>query len=120
MGGLWLKIKIWTKVVLFALIALYVLLFFFNNAGKDVTLWFFINREYTVSVLLLVFLTFVIGVIGTLLVRTTLRTIRQIREVRVSERAVRLEREVADMKAKAAMLQTRPGGEGTAPGAPEP
>src|SRR5687768_11059324 len=107
MGGIWLKIKIWTKVILFALIALYALMFFFKNSGESVTLWFFFNRQYTISVLLLVFLTFLIGVIGTLLVRTTLRTISQIREVRVGERAVRLEREVADMKAKAAMLQTR-------------
>lgn len=108
MGDFWLKIKIWTKVILFALIALYALAFFFNNAGTDVKLWFFVNREYTVSVLLLVFLTFVIGVIGTLLVRTTLKTVRQIRDMRVRDRAVRLEREVADMKTKAAMLQTRP------------
>ena len=116
MGGLLLKIKIWTKMVLFALIALYTLLFFFNNWDQSVTVWFFFNSQYTISVLLLVFLTFVIGVIGTLLVRTTLKTIRQIRDVRVRERAVRLEREVADMKAKAAMLQTRPDGAGDAPG----
>ena len=107
MGGIWLKIKIWMKVILFVLIALYALFFFLNNAGKSVPVWFFFYREYTIPLLLLVFLTFLIGVIGTLLVRTTLRTISQIREVRVGERAVRLEREVADMKAKAAMLQTR-------------
>jgi uncharacterized integral membrane protein len=110
MNGLWLKIKIWTKAILFGVIALYVLVFFYKNAGKDVTLWYFFGREYPISVLLLVFLTFVIGVIGTLLVRTTLKTVRQIRDVRVRERAVRLEREVADMKAKAAMLQTRTDG----------
>lgn len=122
MGDLWLKMKIWTKAILFGLIALYVLLFFFNNAGKNVTLWLFVNREHTISVLLLVFLTFIIGVIGTLLVRTTLKTVRQIRDMRVRERAVRLEREVADMKTKAAMLQTRSGPEGTTgtPLNPEP
>src|SRR5687768_16057695 len=115
MGDFWLKLKIWTKAVLFALIVLYALLFFYNNAGKQVTLWYSFNREYPISVLLLVFLTFVIGVIGTLLVRTTLKTVRQIRDVRVRDRAVRLEREVADMKAKAAMLQTRPDAAGDAP-----
>jgi uncharacterized integral membrane protein len=118
MGDLWLKIKIWTKAILFGLITLYVLFFFVNNSGQNVRLWFFFRREYDVPVLLLVFLTFVIGVIGTLLVRTTLKTVRQIRDVRVRERAVRLEREVADMKAKAAMLQTRTESGGSASNAP--
>ncbi len=116
MGNFWLKIKIWTKVVLFALVVLYVLMFFYKNYDKQVAIWFFVGSESPISVLLLVFLTFVIGVVGTLLVRTTLKTVRQIREVRVRERAVRLEREVADMKAKASMLQTR--ADGSTPGDP--
>ena len=120
MNGLWLKIKIWTKAILFGMIALYVLVFFYKNAGKDVILWYFFGREYPISVLLLVVLTFVIGVIGTLLVRTTLKTVRQIRDMRVRERAVRLEREVADMKAKAAMLQTKSSVPGTVPTSPPP
>jgi len=47
------------------------------------------------------------GVVVTVLLATTLRTLRQIRDLRSRSRTERLEREVADMKAKASMLRTR-------------
>jgi uncharacterized integral membrane protein len=109
MGSFWLKFKIWTKGILITLLVLYVLAFMLKNTGQPpVKLWFWFNTELTISPLLLVFTTFLIGIVFTILAKTTFTTIRQIREVRQRSRTDKLEREVADMKTKAAMLQTRP------------
>jgi uncharacterized integral membrane protein len=113
MGNFWLKVKIWTKSIFFGALALYLLLFFMNNRGQTVTFWYWFKREPQTSMLVLMAVTFLAGVVGTLAVRTTFKTIRQVRELRQRTRLERLEREQADMKAKAAMLQTR-----TASGSP--
>jgi uncharacterized integral membrane protein len=108
MNNLWLKVKIWTKGLLFGAVILYALLFLYNNSGRDpVKFWYWFNKEPNASPLLLVFLAFVAGVIATILVRTTFTTVRQIRDVRNQSRLERLEREHAEMRAKAAMLQTK-------------
>jgi hypothetical protein len=108
MGNLWLKIKIWTKGLLFGAAILYGALFLYNNSSREpVKFWYWFNREPQVSPLLMIFLAFLAGVIVTILLRTTFKTIRQIRDVRDKGRLERLEREHAEMKAKAAMLQTK-------------
>ena len=114
MTNAWLKIKIWFKLIVFGLIALYVLLFFLNNTGKTVQLWLWFNETYTSSILALVFGVFVVGVIGTFLTSTIWRTVRQIREAGARSRSQRLEKAIAEMNAKAAKLQIRPDAE--APG----
>ena len=110
MGNLWLKIKVWTKVTIAAVIFLYLLIFLLKNSGKsvDLWLWFGATGTYTSSILALVFGVFVLSVIGTLLTSTIWRTVRQIREASSRARSERLERAIADMNAKAAKLQTRP------------
>jgi uncharacterized integral membrane protein len=109
MGSLWLKIKVWTKVVVFAFVTLYLLTFIFRNSDNPAKFWFwFWKPDLETSILYLVLFSFLAGVLLTLLVRTTWTTVRQIREVRQRARTEKLEREVADMKSKAAMLQTRP------------
>jgi uncharacterized integral membrane protein len=109
MNTLWLKIRIWTKGILIALIAIYALFFIVHNSGRPVSIWvFFFQEELRMPILLVILLTLTLGVVGTLLVRTTLRTLRQIREVRERGRSERLEREIADMRAKAARLQSQP------------
>jgi hypothetical protein len=85
-----------------------------------VKFWYWFGREPETSPLLLVFFSFLAGVIGTILVRTTFTTIRQIRDLRSRNRLERLEREHADMKAKAAMLQTRTSLSGSAMSEPPP
>jgi hypothetical protein len=107
MGTLWLKIKIWTKTIVVLAAATYATLFVLNNSGQPVTIWYWFRKEYSTSMLVLLIGTFLAGVVGTLLVRATFTTIRQIRELRERNRISRLERDNADMKAKAAMLQTR-------------
>jgi len=119
MGNLWLKIKIWTKVTVFVLLTLAALVFLIQNVNKPVTLWLWNDIETTLLKVLLC--TALISVIFTILLGTTFRTIRQIRELRARNRSVALEREVADMKAKAAMLKTKPIASATgATSAPEP
>src|SRR5437667_8631629 len=110
MTNVWLKFKIWFKLVLFGLIAIYILLFLFKNYDTKVTvwLWFGDNGSYSSSILALVFAVFVISVIGTLLTSTIWRTVRQIREASARSRTQRLEKAIAEMDAKAAKLQTRP------------
>ena len=107
MNGLWLRMKVWTKVALFALLFVYVLTFIFKNIEPRVSLWVWYNRQIDLSVLLLALVSFVIGVLGTILSRTTFKTLRQLRELREKNRAQRLEREVAEMRTKAAMLRSR-------------
>jgi len=110
MSNVWLKFKIWFKLILFGLIAVYILLFLLNNTGKTVQLWLWFGESgtYSSSILALVFVVFVISAIGTLLISTIWRTVRQIREVGQRTRTQRLEQAIAEMNAKAAKLQTRP------------
>jgi uncharacterized integral membrane protein len=107
MGNFWLKIKIWTKVTAAALIALYLLIFVIKNNDQKAKFWYWYNGNYEGSLLALVFFAFLIGGLVALLATTTVRTIKQIRELRARSRTAKLQAEVADMKAKAAMLQTR-------------
>ena len=116
MTNAWLKIKIWFKLIVFGLIALYILFFLFKNYDTNVTVWMWFgdSGKYTGSILALVGCIFVISVIGTLLTSTIWRTVRQIREASARTRTQRLEKAIAEMNAKAAKLQTRP--EPEAPG----
>lgn len=109
MNNVWLRIRVWTKIILFVLMGVYVLAFLLMNSGQAVRrLWVFPYREFNdISALILMFLSFAIGVIGTLLVRMTFTTLRQVRELRERSRLQRIERQLADEKAKAGRLQTR-------------
>ena len=110
MTNAWLKLKIWFKLILFGLLALYILLFLFKNYDTRVTVWLWFGESgtYTSSILALVFAVFVLSVIGTLLTSTIWRTVRQIREAGARSRTQRLEKAIAEMNAKAAKLQIRP------------
>ena len=104
-----LKIKVWTKVILFGLILVYITVFIIQNSENHAQLWVWFGRgkQVQTSVLKLVLAAFLLGVVGTLLVRTSFRTVRQIREVRERNRAERMERDLVDMKTKAGMLRSR-------------
>lgn len=115
MQTLWLKIKIWTKIVIFVLLLIAVLVFIFQNINKPVTVWLW--NDIQTTLLKVLFVTVLVSVVFTILIGTTRRTIRQIRELRSRNRSLKLEQDLADMKAKASMLQTRPAGtSGTASG----
>ncbi|MFI5381450.1 MAG: hypothetical protein ACHRHE_19300 [Tepidisphaerales bacterium] len=112
MANLWLKIKFWTKITVFSALALYVLLFLYHNSGNHVRMWLFFNNELERSALWLAMTAFVAGAVTVLVTRTLVSTIRQVRESRQARQQQQLHKDVADMHAKAAMLQTKP--------APEP
>src|SRR5688500_7187165 len=114
---MWLKIKVWTKVTVFALLFLYVLIFTLKNTD-DVTPWPWFNTEPQMALYVLLVVTFLLGILAAILFRTTIKTLRQIRELKQRSRSERLEREVSDMKTKAAMLRSRP--ESTTPDATAP
>jgi len=107
MNNLWLKIKLWTKIAICAFVAIYLLVFIIKNNGEDVTFWYWYKRQVQASILLLVAVAFLTGVLVAILTRMMFRTAKQISAMRNSARTEKLEREVADMKVKAAMLQTR-------------
>ena len=116
---MWLKIKVWTKVTLFGLLAIYAAIFLIKNTGRDVEFWYWFNRAPKLPVLLLVLGAFLAGVVLTILLRTTFKTIRQIRELQARNRADKLHREVEEMRVKAAALRTRESAAtGGAPGFP--
>ncbi|MBC8106526.1 MAG: LapA family protein [Anaerolineae bacterium] len=104
---MWLKIKVWTKITLASLLALYILIFVLKNTTPDVTFWWWFNRTSKSSVFTLALLAFLSGAVAMILVRTTWSTYTQIRELQRRSRSHRLERDLADMKSKAAMLKTR-------------
>ena len=107
MGNFWLRFKVWTKVTLIVLVAIYLLVFVTKNSERKVQPWIFYNQEPTTSVLTLSLFCLLVGVVGTLLVRTTLRTVRQVRELREKGRVIKTQRELSEMKAKAARLQSK-------------
>jgi lysylphosphatidylglycerol synthetase-like protein (DUF2156 family) len=108
MQTFWQKVWMWTKVSSTAVVMLYVVLFVYNNSGKPVTFWWWFGHSPETSVFILSLCAFLIGVVCMILARALWKTVRQFRQMNSRSKADRIEREVADMKAKAAMLQTRP------------
>jgi hypothetical protein len=114
-GTLWLKIKVWTKVTIVVALFIYAVVFVYQNSARQVTPWFWFGREPQTTVLILVICAFLLGVVGTILFRTTFKTLRQLRNLAERTRAERLEREMADMRTKAAMLRSRTSADPQAP-----
>ena len=108
MNEVWLSIKAWTQRLLLAALVIYFALYVYNNSGTSVSFWFWFKHEHATTVFFLTSGAFLAGMIFTILVSTALKTLRQIRELRGRSRQDKLERDISEMKAKAAMLQTRP------------
>jgi uncharacterized integral membrane protein len=113
MGDFWLKVKVWTKTTLFAILILYLLLFLYNNSGDTVSFWWWFGHKEEHGKLTFAFGAFMLGVILTILLRTTFATMNQVRDLKTRSRSQRMEKDIQDMKEKAARLQTR-----SAPAAP--
>jgi sterol desaturase/sphingolipid hydroxylase (fatty acid hydroxylase superfamily) len=109
MKDLWLKIKVWTKIIIVTLCLAFLLIFAFENANKGIKIWvWFDEPEVDTTVLKLIVYMFLAGVLGTLLARMTYRTIKQIKELQHRSATAQMQKDVAEMKAKASMLQTKP------------
>lgn len=103
-----LKIRIWLKVILLALLVLYAIVFVWLNSGEYIDLWLFptVTIEQ-LNVFVALVGAFLLGALLTVLVRTILTTVRQIRQSRERGRTQKLEREIADMRVKSNQLQQR-------------
>jgi uncharacterized integral membrane protein len=109
MNELWLSIKVWTQRILLAAVAIYAFIFVIQNNKDPVDFWFWFKHDPAkTTVFILTAIAFVAGMVVMLLLSTALRTVKQVKELRSRSRQEKMERELADMKAKAAMLQTKP------------
>jgi len=108
MEDLWLKIKFWTKLSVIGLVTIYLVAFIAKNSDRQAQFWYWYKRDYAIPILVLASSSFLVGIIAALLVKTTFKTIRQLRKLRADARTQRMERDLADMKSKASMLQTKP------------
>ena len=109
MNNTWLKIKVWTKVIVFAAIAIIVIMMLSLNWNTTIPQIDFLFVKYTNPRLLLVlFLTSVFSIFGWWIFKTIFKTVRQFREVSRRTQLERIEREHSEMLAKAAKLQTKP------------
>jgi uncharacterized integral membrane protein len=80
MSDTWIKIKIWTKLVLIGLAVIFVAIFVIENYSHAATVWLFGNHE--MSVLEALVAAFILGVAVTVLARPIYRTLGQISELR--------------------------------------
>jgi len=101
----WLKLRVWTKLIAFSVVSLYVILFLLFNLNTTTTLWLYPGKGGALqsSVLLLSLGAFALGSIVTLLVRTIFRTMAQLRLMKRK----RLEKDAAAVIARAAKLRVR-------------
>lgn len=110
MNNLWLKVRIWTKSLFLGAVVLYILIFLYNNSN-EVEIWYWFRRPpYTGATWYMLLGVFLAGAVVALLLRTAFRTLRQMRELKDRGQRQRIEKELAEMKAKASMLQTRGSG----------
>jgi uncharacterized integral membrane protein len=107
MSNAWLKVKVWTKLTVLAVVLLYLLIFVFKNSGQPVKFWYWYNSEWNTSLLYFTFFTFLAGVLVMVLARTIYKTVGQFREMRRRNEQERRDRELRELQTKAAMLQTR-------------
>jgi hypothetical protein len=108
MENVWLKIKIWTKIVIFSALVIYLLLFVFKNSDQELTIWWWFGKDLKTSALELIPAVLLLGVFGTLVLRMAFRAIKQIRELKKRNASAKMQKDMADIKLKAAMLQTKP------------
>ena len=106
---MWEKLKFYTKVTLFSAMALYLLVVVTLNWGLvvDGKLRLIFTEFDRPRILMVLLVTAVLSIFAWWLVRAIFKTLHQFRTLRERSRTAKLEKEVAEMKAKAGMLQTR-------------
>ncbi len=111
MQNLWLKIKIWTKIGLFSIVVIYLLMFVFKNSDQQLSIWFWFGHVIETSMLVLIPVVLLAGVIGTFVVSMAYRALRQIQELRQRTAAAQMHSDVQELKAKAEAeaVENKPG-----------
>ena len=106
---MWEKIKLWTRIILFSALALYLLIVIAVNWELRLNgpLQLVFIKFENARVLLVLLVTAVVSIFGWWLTRTVFKALRQLQSVRERSRTTRLEKDLAEMKAKAAMLQKK-------------
>jgi hypothetical protein len=109
MGTFWEKLKFWTKAISFGVAVLYLFIVMALNWNLviDGDLNLIVAKYQKPHVLTVLLVTAVISIFGWWLLRTIFKTLRQWQHLQDRSRTARLEKEMAEMKAKAGMLQTR-------------
>ena len=108
MGTTWLKIKVWTKITVFTMVGLIIIITLSRNWDTRVPHVDLLFEKWEQPRLLVVLLmTSIFSIFGWWLFRTIFKTMRQMQDVRRRAHLERIEREHADMVAKAAKLQMR-------------
>ncbi|HZZ41729.1 MAG TPA: hypothetical protein VFE58_02225 [Tepidisphaeraceae bacterium] len=107
MSNTWLKIKVWTKLTIFFLVLIYLLIFVSKNSSQHVEFWYWYNGIWPTSLLYFTFFTFLAGIVVTLLARTIYKTVGQFRELRHRSDQDRRDRELRELQAKTTALETR-------------
>lgn len=109
MGTFWEKLKFWTKAIVFGVAVLYLFIVVAANWSLviDGDLNLIVAKYQKPHVLTVLLVTAVISIFGWWLLRTIFKTLRQWQHLQDRSRTAKLEKEMADMKAKAGMLQTR-------------
>jgi len=106
---MWEKIKLWTRIVIFGALTLYLLVVVLMNWDKRLNgplqLVFVTFESPRVLVVLLV--TALLSVFGWWLTKTVYKTTRQFRSARDRSRTAKLEKDMAEMRAKASMLREK-------------
>ena len=85
MRDLWLKIKVWSKIIFLSLLVIYALVFTIENSGQRVDFWYWYNSRLQASLFVFALLTFAAGVIATLLFAMVKRTFAQLHELRTAK-----------------------------------
>jgi hypothetical protein len=106
---MWEKLKFYTRVILFSALALYLLIIVTLNwpLVVDGKLRLVFTEFDKPRILMVLLVTGFLSIFAWWLIRTIFKTLHQFRQLRERSRTSKLEKEVADMKAKAGMLQTR-------------
>jgi uncharacterized integral membrane protein len=107
MGNLWLKIRVWTKILVAVLALLYVICFVANNSDK-VHVWFWFGPKPETTVFWVALSAFLAGVLVAVLSRTTFRTMQQFKQMQARQREAKVERHSADLEPKAATDRANP------------
>ena len=109
MSSIWQKLWFYTRITFLSLIGIFVIVFILLNLQAviepKVSLVF--TSYDRPRLLVVLFLTSFLSILGWWLTWTIVRTVRQIRDGRDRAKVERLQREVDDMKLKAARLQTK-------------
>jgi uncharacterized integral membrane protein len=104
----WLKIKAWTKGIVFGAVLIYVAVFVYHNGKQTVHFWWWFGPTHTrdIDSIFLAMGSFVAGAVCWMLIGTTWRTMRQMREARVARQATQRPAAVAVAPATGAPAYT--------------